>query len=204
MAHLLEIDLDKLLGSKKRDKVAENPYRALSPEGDRAYQAAAQSLPLAARIMALLPRMSGLRATDVGALPWNDVDWANAQLDYRCKKSGMRVQVPLDATMLELLREYRRTCPAETWLFPKGEGRTAGRSDVEEVVARVASMARIHRRVRPHDLRKTFATSQYYRNGADLLDLQRRLGHSDVNQTVSYVNTDAGWQRALQVMHSAA
>ncbi|WP_374711578.1 tyrosine-type recombinase/integrase [Symbiobacterium terraclitae] len=62
----------------------------------------------------------------------------------------------------------------------------------------------VARDVTAHDLRKTFATHQFYHCDTDLLRLQRWLGHADINTTRSYVDDLAGWQRRQTVRDMVA
>lgn len=190
-----DVDHQEILKSKKRDKAAQEPHRALSSEDDSRYVDAARKLPLATRAMALLGRQCGLRAVDIGKLAWVEVDFANRRLDYLCKKTKGRIAVPLDDETYTLLQEYRDSCPGERNLFPKGDGRPSSSRDVLELVKTVGTAARLSDEVTTHDLRKTFATIKYYKEKADLLDIQRWLGHEDLNTTREYIDPYAGWHR---------
>jgi integrase/recombinase XerC len=57
-----------------------------------------------------------------------------------------------------------------------------------------ASGAGIARRVRPHDLRHSFA-ERLYRKTHDLLLVQRALGHRSVTSTMVYARCEQGWLR---------
>jgi integrase len=55
------------------------------------------------------------------------------------------------------------------------------------------------RRVRPHDLRRTYAR-RLYEAGLDLVAIQQNLGHADVKTTLGYIGTlDADRRRAPAV-----
>jgi integrase/recombinase XerD len=58
-------------------------------------------------------------------------------------------------------------------------------------LATLARQAGILKRVHPHIMRHTFATS-LLRTGADIAEVQQLLGHSSLKTTAAYLHVDVG------------
>lgn len=128
----------------------------------------------------------GLRARNVASLRWADVHLGLNQ------KDGNRVTVSIEAVR-GLLMLYRHTCPQEEFLFPGRSNGHVSPQTVRGLVKKVGCAAGTLQTVKPHGLRKTFPTLQWA-EGADLLELQDNLGHSDLTTTVVYVDRRAGYK----------
>jgi integrase/recombinase XerD len=132
----------------------------------------------------------GLRVAELVAVRIEDVDLAEARLLVRLGKGGKDRWLPVKSTLAPVLASWigeRRS----GWLFPSPRcpDRPLTTRAVRYLIGRLARRANIHRRASPHVCRHTFATS-LLRNGADLTDVQRLLGHSHLQTTSKYLHAD--------------
>jgi integrase/recombinase XerD len=133
---------------------------------------------------------TGLRATEVVSLQISDVD-LSASILY-CRGGNSRRQIPLSASVVELLREYVTNGrldllynEKETALFLNRRGNQLTRQGFWQIVKNYASRAGLGERVTPHTLRHSFAVRKV-QSGADLRTLQQALGHAYISSTRVY------------------
>jgi len=135
----------------------------------------------------------GLRASEVVALDWHDIDESVGVLRVERGKGDKQRVVPVGNEALAALAEYR----AE-WTEPRLEGdavflnlrgrrlnvRSVGRI-LDECIRRAA----LQTKASPHALRHSFAT-HLLENGADLRAIQEMLGHASISTTQRYTHLD--------------
>jgi site-specific recombinase XerD len=162
------------------------PIRALSDEEQgRLLLALAQGKgPAAERDRALFVLMlgSGIRVGSALALEANDVDLERGELQLRTTKGNAPTSVPLSRAICDLLRGYLAGRP-NGLLFPVSSRHAQRRLE------QWCKIARIEHRVRPHDLRHSFAI-RIYRKTRDLLLVQQALRHRSIASTTVYARTD--------------
>jgi integrase/recombinase XerD len=130
----------------------------------------------------------GLRVSELVALRLEDVDAARGLVVVRQGKGAKDRLVPLSARLLEELRAYWRHYRPRPWLFPGGRrGTHLSVAGVQRVVRRAAQRAGLDKRISPHTLRHSYAT-HLLEAGADLLTIQRVLGHKDLKTTARYLH----------------
>jgi integrase len=161
----------------------------------------------------LVMATAGLRIGEAVALQVGDLDAENRQVHIRriiqrgrvgSPKNGKGRVVDVPQTTMEVLAKIRDVRQAEAavdgtearWLFP---GRApdlpirAGR--VQEAFLKVLRAAGI-RKIRPHDLRHTYATLAI-QAGVPLLTVSRQLGHASISTTADlYTHAVPGSNRA--------
>ncbi len=151
--------------------------------------------PPAARDRALLELLysTGIRVSELASLDWIDVDRRAAVVRVLGKGRKERV-VPIGATALTALEEYRRRWPASrrrdqgaVFLNARG-GRLTVRS-VARIVAHHVGRAETRVRASPHAFRHSFAT-HLLNAGADLRAIQELLGHASLSTTQRYTHVD--------------
>jgi site-specific recombinase XerD len=137
---------------------------------------------------------AGLRVGELVALDLGDLDLAHGVVHVGPGKTKRERTVPLDQTALDALALYleavrpvlARSTDARA-LFLGRHGRRLERTVVADALQRAAARAGLHHHVYPHLLRHSFATD-LAEGGADVLVLQRLLGHVSPNSTARYVH----------------
>jgi integrase/recombinase XerD len=140
--------------------------------------------------------LTGLREQELCYLTWDDVQLEKGQecLLVRSKpgftpKDYEEREIPLPVDVGDLLRKLPRTSP---WLFPSASGGREGH--LLRRLKRVALRAGVENATL-HKFRHTYAT-RLLENGADIVTVQRLLGHSDLDTTRRYLNPDVELKRA--------
>jgi site-specific recombinase XerD len=169
------------------------PIRALSDdEQGRLLLALAQGKgPAAERDRTLFALMlgSGIRVGSALALEASDVDLERRELQLRTTKGNVPTSVPLSRALCDHLRTYLAARP-NGLLFPISSRHAQRR--LEQWCKR----AGIEHRVRPHDLRHSFAI-RIYRKTRDLLLVQAALRHRSIASTTVYARCDEGRLREV-------
>lgn len=146
-------------------------------------------------IVSLMAR-AGLRVGEIVALDTDDVELAprSGWVTVRHGKGLKERRVPLSVEARRAIRAYLDARP--DWagslrpLFVTKTGHRLKARDVQRLVTKAATTARLRRRVTPHILRHTFAT-RFLRGGGDLATLQALLGHANISTTSRYLHPDA-------------
>lgn len=125
---------------------------------------------------------TGCRRGELFKLRWADVDLTSRhpQLTVRAStaKSGKTRHVPLNATAVAALKQWRKQHPEAIRVF--------GLVDVKKAWAALLKAAEI-RDFRFHDLRHTFA-SKLVQRGVPLNTVRELLGHADIKMTLRYAH----------------
>ncbi|MES2858831.1 MAG: tyrosine recombinase XerC [Pseudomonadota bacterium] len=148
--------------------------------------------PLGVRDRALLELFysSGLRVSEVCALRWGDLDFAQGLVTVLGKGGKQRV-VPVGSHArgaLQVLQAQALGIAAE-FVFP---GRGGSQISTRAVQLRIRHLARqqgVFKRVHPHLLRHSFASHMLESSG-DLRGVQELLGHADIATTQIYTHLD--------------
>lgn len=133
---------------------------------------------------------AGLRVSEVVRLRIKDIDADRMQIFVEKAKGKKDRYVMLSPVLLDLLRNYLRSCKPrpEFYLF---EGDTTG----EPISSRMAQhifleakfRAGIKKQLSFHSLRHSFAT-HLLENGVDIKYIKELLGHFDINTTNRYLH----------------
>jgi len=129
----------------------------------------------------------GLRVGELCHLKVEDIEFERNVLHVRSGKGDKDREVVLEdrsrAAIDRYLSERAAGVPSSDRLFPVGP------VTVERIVRRAAADASIPRRVTPHMLRHTLATTLLSR-GCDIRYIQKLLGHASVATTQIYTHVD--------------
>lgn len=134
------------------------------------------------------------RIQNVCSMRWADINWNSLtwtieggktkKAAYRHKTNATHV-IPLVPEAVEILRaQFARRVDNCEWVFPARCGSRGHISNPYDAWHRVISAAGIAD-LRPHDLRRTHATTQAA-NGNNIVVIARTLGHKDLKSTSIY------------------
>mgnify|MGYP001053255403 CR=1 FL=1 len=136
---------------------------------------------------------TGIRVGEMERLTIHDVDLLSGVIHVRRGKGGRARVLPLGKVASRWLKEYlekirpfyNRHYPQERALFLTQTGRALRQDILRPLVRGYAKKAGIKKKVSPHTLRHTCATHLLH-EGADIVSLQRLLGHRHIDSTVLY------------------
>ena len=164
---------------------------------------------------------TGLRAGELRALKWEDVDWRGRYLLVQrslvrgvltTPKNHQRRRVDLSSQLRVVLRLWRRResarwlalgLPRPDWVFATGTGTSFDESNVRKAFARILTKADLHWRG-PHQMRHTFA-SLLLQAGAPITYVSQQLGHHDSSITLrvyAHWLPEAGAERGVDRLDS--
>ncbi|MCF7834907.1 tyrosine-type recombinase/integrase [Candidatus Gracilibacteria bacterium] len=144
---------------------------------------------------------TGLRVTELISLKKSNIKADSKQFYVIGKGSKMR-SVFMTSQAREKLKKYllSRADDSEFIFISLSRNSFGGgltRNSVEEIVRKYAKFAGIKKKVTPHTLRHSFATT-LIKKGADIRAVQTLLGHSSITTTQIYTHVD---DKHLQKVH---
>lgn len=146
------------------------------------------------RDQALLMLMfaSGLRASEVVNLTFNQVDFDNRIMKVSGKGNKDRL-VPFTNSAKEVMLNYinglRKDLLKEDteYIFLNSQGNKMTVRGLEYILDEIEAKTGLYGKIHPHMLRHSFATKMLNR-GADLRTIQELLGHSSIETTSIYTH----------------
>jgi len=131
----------------------------------------------------------GLRVSEVVALQVRDIDGERGLLRVALGKGAKDRMVTLPDTLLNRLRGYWTVLRPEQWLFPSshGEGNPICLTTAQRIFTNAKRRAGIDKIGGIHSLRHAYATHQL-ENGLPVHELQRLLGHNNLQSTERYLH----------------
>jgi len=134
------------------------------------------------RLLIRLLYVTGLRVSEAASLTWSDIDFEKGEILVRSGKGGKSRIVLVDRETLNMLRKFKHDRAG------RGES-VLGISvrTIQHIVKKVREKAGIDKKVTPHVLRHSFATS-LLEAGADLRTIQELLGHASLSTTQIYTH----------------
>jgi integrase/recombinase XerD len=140
---------------------------------------------------------AGLRASEATRLRVIDIDSERMAIRVRRGKGARDRVVMLAHSLLGLLREYWAQHHPAIWLFPGTDpSRPLSVRRAQGICTDAARRAGLSKRVTMNVLRHSFAT-HLFESGADLLHVQRLLGH--VSPLTTLIYTHVATNRLLAV-----
>lgn len=196
---------DPLVDRRPPPRPHADPVTLTDDEWTRILQTAGQwgHAPARNRLLVLTLRHLALRAGEIRALRWGDLqvtDDHNASLGVD-GKGGKRARVPVPTGMLAELLDYRTlvTPQASEPIFPGRTGQDGlSASSVRYLVSRIVCAAGVGRNAwrdhapRPHTFRHTAAVD-LVRRKASLPAIQHFLRHSNLTATSIYTRLPTPW-----------
>ena len=135
--------------------------------------------------MVLIAYRHGLRACEVVALRWDQIDLKQGVMHVRRRKNGIPSTHPLRGPEIRALRKLAREYPETPYVFVTERGGAMTDANFRHLVARAGRKARIKMPIHPHMLRH--ATGYKLANdGRDTRAIQHYLGHRSIQSTVIY------------------
>jgi len=148
---------------------------------------------------------TGLRVSELANLNIDQVNMKRDEFTVRGKGDKVRVVFVSEEARMWLKKYLDKRTDTYPYIFISNDKAMKGRKmigpltprSIERIVARYAKEAGITKRITPHVLRHTYATT-LLRNGADIRSVQAMLGHSSITTTQVYTHiTD----KALREVH---
>lgn len=143
---------------------------------------------------------SGLRVSELVNLKFSNIYWQEGYMLVEGKGSKQRL-VPLSDVAQQQLGYWRIDRNAlnikpgnEDFVFLNRRGGQLTRAMIFKIVQDLATAADIKKTVSPHTLRHSFAT-HLLQNGANLLVIQKLLGHESITTTEIYTHMDMRYLR---------
>jgi site-specific recombinase XerD len=139
----------------------------------------------------------GLRREDVCNLEVTHIDSPRMVIHIHQGKGQKDRLVPLSLRLLTELRGYWRRYQPARWLFPNSTGEAPlNGGTIARMFQRTLRRSGIRKPATMHTLRHSFATHML-EAGADILDLQRILGHRHISMTMRYLHLRSDTLRPL-------
>jgi integrase len=136
-------------------------------------------------LLIMLAFRHGLRASELIALRWEQIDFKAGTFHVNRLKHGSSSTHPIRRPEIRILHAWQNEQGGGTYIFTSERGGPMTRVNVHYVVTRAALAAGIEFPVHAHMLRH--ATGFYLANaGQDTRAIQLYLGHKNIQHTVRY------------------
>jgi len=135
--------------------------------------------------MILLAFRHGLRASELCALRWEQVDLVHGRLHVSRAKNGMPSVHPLTGTELRALRRLQREQKPGRYMFMSEREAPMSPVGFRRMMGRLGKAAKMPFNVHPHMLRHACGF-KLANQGVDTRSLQQYLGHKNIQHTVRY------------------
>jgi type 1 fimbriae regulatory protein FimB/type 1 fimbriae regulatory protein FimE len=170
------------------------------PEIDRLMTVARQSTRYGHRdaTAVLVAFKHGLRASELCALEWDQIDLSRKTIRITRVKSGDPSTHYLSNSELRALRRLQRENPSGPHVFVSERGGPVTTAWFRKMMARLGERAAMSFPIHPHMLRHACGF-KFANEGKDTRSLQAYLGHRSINSTVRYTamapQRFKGWER---------
>jgi len=142
---------------------------------------------------------TGLRVSELCSLDI-DIDMDNLEFSIRGKGGKVRV-VFLNPETLNTIKQYKKELQTKPDSVISDKLFQVTPRSVERIVKKYAIQAGISKKITPHILRHSFATT-LLQNGADIRSVQAMLGHASISTTQIYTHvTDSHLKKIHQQFH---
>ena len=139
---------------------------------------------------------TGIRKAELCNLTIYDADLTGGLLRINQGKGKKDRVVPMGRHAVRFLREYitrvrphyAKKHPANRYLMVDRSGRRMRRQTVRVMIRKYADQAGLKGNVGPHLFRHAFATG-LLKNGADIVAVQKMLGHTRIGTTQTYIRS---------------
>ena len=135
--------------------------------------------------MILIGYRHGLRASELCALRWDQIDFAHGLLHIRRLKNGTPSVHPMGGIEIRALRRLKREWPEARHVFLTERAAPMSAAGFRKMVARIGESAAFPFPVHPHMLRHACGY-KLANDGQDTRAVQHYLGHKNIQHTVRY------------------
>lgn len=135
--------------------------------------------------MILMAYRHGLRASELVALKWSQMDLKQGLLHVTRRKNGVASTHPLFGPELRALKIIRKTYPDADYVFISERGSPITSAGFRKMLARVGEKTDIKLPLHPHMLRHSTGF-KLANDGQDTRSIQHYLGHKNIQHTVRY------------------
>ncbi|MCI0660944.1 MAG: site-specific integrase [Acidobacteria bacterium] len=147
--------------------------------------------------------LTGMRRDELRYLISSDIDLIKKEIRVTAKeglipKDYEEREIPIPDELVEILRQLPKT---SRWVFTNTNGNQFGRNHLLLHLQRLAKRANVEN-VTLHKFRHTYAT-RLLESGADVVTVQRLLGHADIETTQKYLSPDKELKRKAVAKLSA-
>lgn len=134
----------------------------------------------------LIAYRHGLRASELVALRWDDIELATGRMHVRRAKSGSASVHPIGAKESRALRKLQREASITSpYVFVSERGSPLSVAGYQRMIARAGEAARFGFLVHSHMLRHSCGY-KLANDGQDTRAIQHYLGHRSIASTVRY------------------
>src|SRR6516162_1757022 len=134
----------------------------------------------------LIAYRHGLRASEVVALRWDDIELASGRMHARRAKGGAASVHPIGARESRALRKLQREAPSPSpYVFVSERGSPLSVAGYQRMVARAGEAAKFSFLIHSHMLRHGCGY-KLANDGQDTRAIQHYLGHRSIASTVRY------------------
>lgn len=150
----------------------------------------------------LLAYRHGLRASEIGALVKEDLDFSKAKINIRRLKGSYGGQHPLRPDEVKALRAYLKTRSDDLpYLFLSRRHVPIARNTLHVLMQRYGAIAKVPKgKCHFHALKHSIGT-HLLEAGVDIVDVRDWLGHVNIQNTMEYAKiTNPRREQAFQKM----
>ena len=135
--------------------------------------------------MVLLAFRHGLRASELCALRWDQIDLTHGRMHVARAKNGVESVHPLTGRELRALRRLQREQEPGRYVFMSERDAPMSAVGFRRMVTRLGEAAKMPFGIHPHMLRHACGF-KLANDGQDTRALQHYLGHKNIQHTVRY------------------
>ena len=145
-----------------------------------------------ARTILYILYLTGLRASELLSLDDNMIDFVNKEIKATGKRNKQRI-IPFAQELQDVVCSYlalrdEKIERIDNALFVGNKGKRLTYGQLRKIVKENLSLVSTMKKLSPHLLRHTFATSML-NHDANLESIQKLLGHQSLNATEIYTHT---------------
>lgn len=136
--------------------------------------------------------LTGVRRSELAAINWEDIDFKTNILTIKYAKGKKQRQIPIMEPLISDLWAYLQTrLPIKNnAMFISELGNRISLTPLSQIFHKYVKLAGLEGKgYTIHKFRHSYATL-LLQNGADLISIQKLLGHSDLNSTKIYTHVD--------------